>query len=60
MDKISDHELVSTTDARVWAQQFILTVSEHPQIPTDEGTMTGWFANAIEAGRGAGLAASSS
>lgn len=43
-------ELTGEFDARKWAEAFVATVREHPEIPTDEGTMTGWFANAIMAG----------
>jgi hypothetical protein len=42
--------LIGVTDAQVWAKEFVKTVGEHPSIPTDEGTMIGWFANAIMAG----------
>ena len=37
-------------DATVWAKEWIRVIKEHPQVPTDEGTMIGWFANAIMAG----------
>lgn len=36
-------------DGQRWAQQFVETVRQNPAIPLDVGTMTGWFANAIEA-----------
>jgi hypothetical protein len=39
-------KLYSTTDAAVWAREF---VSLFPD--ADEGLMIGWFANAIETGR---------
>ena len=39
-----------TTDARIWAQEWLETIQEHPDIPNDEGFMIGWFANAIMAG----------
>lgn len=39
-----------TMDAKVWAEEFIKTIKEYPDIPFDEGTMMGWFANAIMAG----------
>jgi len=42
--------LVGETDAQVWAREFVKIVRENPSIPTDEGTMIGWFANAIMAG----------
>ncbi|QZE11379.1 hypothetical protein SEA_JADA_9 [Streptomyces phage Jada] len=40
----------STTDARVWAEEFVSRIKDNPEIATDEGTMLGWFANAIMAG----------
>jgi len=46
--------LFGNTDAQAWAQSFVKTVREHPTIPEDEGTMIGWFANAIMAGYDAG------
>src|SRR6266540_4892941 len=39
-----------TMDARIWASDWMKTIQEHPGIPTDEGTMVTWFANAIMAG----------
>lgn len=39
-----------TMDARVWASEFIAAVEKNPGIPVDQGTMIGWFANAIMAG----------
>lgn len=39
-----------TFDAQVWAKKFIRTVSANPEIASDEGTMIGWFANAIMIG----------
>lgn len=39
------------TDALEWAQQFLKVVAERPAPELDEAFMTGWFANAIEAGR---------
>lgn len=46
-------ELHNTTDAQVWARQFIAIISDekYPGAdPYDEGFMIGWFANAITAG----------
>lgn len=40
-------ELQGEQDARVWAKAFC-----ERNTATDEGTMLGWFANAIEAGKG--------
>ncbi len=39
-----------TIDAQIWAKEWMKTIKEHPSIPTDEGAMIGWFANAIMAG----------
>jgi hypothetical protein len=53
MDEIT-RVLVGCTDAQVWAQKFIETQRIAPDIATDEGTMIGWFANAIMSGWDAG------
>lgn len=45
-----DVNLNDTFDARIWVQEWLKTIKKHPDIPTDEGTMLGWFANAIMAG----------
>jgi hypothetical protein len=37
-------------DARDWAKAFVEIVKAHPAIATDEGTMIGWFANALMRG----------
>jgi hypothetical protein len=37
-------------DARDWAREFVLTVRQNPAIATDEGTMIGWFSNALMRG----------
>jgi len=42
--------LNDTFDAQIWAQEWIKAIEEKPEIPTDEGTMLAWFANAIMAG----------
>lgn len=39
-----------TMDAVTWMKAWLLIIGEHPGIPQDEGTMIGWFANAIMAG----------
>lgn len=50
-------KLLSTTDARVWAEEFVrLVVETEPGVTVDFGLMVGWFANAIETGRAAGRA----
>jgi hypothetical protein len=42
--------LSQTVDARVWAKEWLKTIEKNPSIPSDEGTMIEWFANAIMAG----------
>ena len=37
-------------DAQVWAKEWLKTIKDNPGIPTDEGTMISWFANALMAG----------
>jgi hypothetical protein len=37
-------------DARRWTSAWLETIATNPAIPTDEGTMIGWFANSIMAG----------
>ena len=37
-------------DALAWTKMWMQTIEKVPEIPTDEGTMIGWFANAIMAG----------
>jgi hypothetical protein len=44
------NDLTGNFDAQVWATAWLETLAEHPEIATDEGTMQGWFANAIMAG----------
>ena len=39
-----------TFDGQTWAKEFIRNVKDHPANATDEGTMIGWFANAIMVG----------
>lgn len=49
-------DLHATTDARAWAEGFTETWRRvQGDEPPDEGWMLGWFANAIEAGRSAGV-----
>lgn len=43
--------LLDSTDARVWAKEWLGVIAKYPDVPYDEGTMIGWFANAIETGR---------
>jgi NTP pyrophosphatase (non-canonical NTP hydrolase) len=50
-----DHLDYMETDAQKWAQQFMAVMAKIGRGQVDEGLMIGWFANAIEAGRSAGL-----
>lgn len=42
--------LNDTFDAVIWTEEWLKTIKKKPDIPTDEGTMISWFANAIMAG----------
>jgi hypothetical protein len=54
----TEHTLLATTDPMVWAQEFCRIFSGHIIMPyerpdtdagiVDEGTMVGWFANAMQ------------
>lgn len=50
-------KLHGTTDAKVWAEEFMRVArTQGEQFGLiDEGMMIGWFANAIETGRAAGV-----
>ena len=37
-------------DAQVWAKAFVAIVKKNPAVAVDEGTMIGWFANALMRG----------
>lgn len=50
VEPVEPIELIGNTDAQVWAATFVKMIKENPEIPADEGTMIGWFANAIMAG----------
>lgn len=43
-------ELPGSFDAQIWAKEFVTAVQYKPEIATDEGTMIGWFANALMRG----------
>lgn len=43
--------LHSTTDAAVWAEEFMKVVNKLEIKGIDEGWMIGWFANAMETAR---------
>lgn len=45
-----DNDLIGQTDAKLWAERFVLRVTKNPAIATDEGTMLAWFSSAILAG----------
>lgn len=45
-----NNDLINEMDANIWTKYWLNTISTHPFIPTDEGTMRSWFANAIMAG----------
>lgn len=47
---VHNNDLIGETDAQIWAKRWLEIISENPGIPTDEGTMIGWFSNAIMAG----------
>ena len=49
--------LNDTMDALVWTEEWMNTIAKHPEIPTDDGNMITWFANAIMAGYDKGFAA---
>jgi hypothetical protein len=45
-----DVKFMQSLDARDWAKAFCERVRKNPHIATDEGTMIGWFANALMRG----------
>lgn len=49
-----DNILIGEMDAQIWTKHWLATIAEHPTIPTDEGAMLAWFANAIMSGYDAG------
>lgn len=49
-EPIAKSQLPASTDARVWATEWLETISKNPSIPTDKETMVTWFSNAIMAG----------
>jgi len=53
--KANQDTLIGNSDAKVWAEAFVLTVKHNPKIASDEETMIGWFANAIMAGYDLGV-----
>ena len=47
---VAEQKWPHTVDARAWADEWLRTLKEHPDIATDRDTMIGWFANSIMAG----------
>lgn len=47
---MSDVILTGEFNAEIWTDVWLKTIERSPSIPTDKGTMIGWFANAIMAG----------
>jgi hypothetical protein len=47
---MENSDLVGEMDAKIWTKRWLETIAENPDIPIDEGTMIGWFANAIMSG----------
>lgn len=45
-----DTDFCKSFDAQVWAKAFVELVKEKPEIASDEGTIIGWFANALMRG----------
>lgn len=45
-----DAKFHESFDARDWAKAFVERVRANPRLATDEGTMLGWFANALMRG----------
>ena len=50
MDNKKEINLTVEFDALIWVDEWLKTIEKNPSIPTDEGTMLAWFANAIMAG----------
>lgn len=45
-----DVDLTQEFDARIWSKEWLKTIKDHPNIPTDEDCMISWFSNALMAG----------
>lgn len=48
---INERDVWGSVDAELWADFWIQTLEQHPEIATSRETMVTWFANTIEAGR---------
>ena len=46
----TEKKLLDEFSAEVWADEWLRVIKLNPNIPTDKGTMIGWFANAIMTG----------
>lgn len=46
----TENDCLKSFDAQVWAKAFVEIARQHPQLAVDEGTMIGWFANALMRG----------
>jgi len=47
---MNSEDLIETSDAKVWAKEWLKAIGENPSIPTNEAAMVEWFENAIMAG----------
>lgn len=47
---VAEQRFPHTTDARVWVDEWLKTLAEHPGIAADKETMIAWFSNSIMAG----------
>lgn len=45
--RVQQDRLLSSTDAEVWAEEFVTVVKQRPSIAVDEHTMTQWFGNCM-------------
>jgi hypothetical protein len=48
IDEADEKLLYSTTDAQIWAQEYIKVVKQRPDLAFDEGFILIWFANAMD------------
>ena len=54
LKRLKNRSVLSTTEATIWANEWLRAIKEHPNIPQDKGAMIEWFANAIMVGYDAG------
>lgn len=50
VEQVRNQTWPHTTDAQVWADEWLKTIAAHPGVATDRGAMISWFSNAIMAG----------